>query len=285
MKLSVENYVFRTRFGEFEGLEYIKKAGFDCVDMSFYSYSSKRPNPLDEGYVEYMTSLRAKLDSLELKCNQSHAPFEMGYGARFDESDASYKRLVHSIHSAAILGAKAIVVHAIHVPEGEDLVEYNYGFYSSLKKYCLEYGIKVAVENLYGHAADGSFTPVFGNPELLSDFVLRLGTDCFCACIDTGHASLNGYAPEDFIRGMKKGVLEVLHIHDGDGLGDRHVLPYTGDFKWSKILEALKEIQYQGEFTFEILTYLIKFPDELIPDALDLAYKTGRYLINKFENL
>ena len=283
MKLSVENYVFRTRFGEFEGFEYIKKAGFEFFDMSFYSYSSKKPNPLDEGYENYYSSLRAHVDSLGLKCNQAHAPFELRYGAEFTEDEPLYKRLVHSIHAAAMLGAEQIIVHAINVPEGVDLVEYNRGYYLTLKKYAEKYGIKIAVENLFSHDAEGNFTPVLGNPQILSDMVLSLGLDSFCACIDIGHAALNGFAPQDFIRGMKPEALGALHIQDGDGKGDRHVMPYIGDFKWSEIIAALKEIGYKGDLTFEIISYLRRFPDELILDALSLAKKVGDHMISRFE--
>jgi hypothetical protein len=42
MKLSLESYGIILKFGAQEGLNLIKQAGFDCVDMSYYWQDEKR---------------------------------------------------------------------------------------------------------------------------------------------------------------------------------------------------------------------------------------------------
>ena len=286
MKLSIDNGMLLARFGVYESARMIKEAGFDCVDMTYYTVPVDS-SLLDDGYREYAIKLKEYLDELGLECNQAHAPFVFAYGDRFSLEDPHYRAIVRSVESAAILGAKMIVVHSVGHRQGDNILfdrAYNLDYYRSLIPYCEKFGIRIAVENLFEYGQNGEFVGRLGTPEELSEFVLELDSPCFCACLDTGHASLTGVKPEDFVAGMRADTLQVLHVHDGDYLGDRHTLPYLMDFDWQKIMCALKKIGYNGELTFEILNYFRNIPKELIPEALRFAEKTGRYLIGIYKN-
>ncbi|MBR7099002.1 MAG: sugar phosphate isomerase/epimerase [Clostridia bacterium] len=285
MKLSIDNGMLLLRFGAFESMKMIKDAGFDCVDMTYYMSPIDSPL-LNDGYREYALKLKEHLDCLELECNQAHAPFVFTYGDRFTLDDPHYRAIVRSIESASILGAKEIVVHSVGHRLGEAILfdrAYNLAYYRSLIPYCEKFGIRAAVENLVEQdRTNGGYVGRLGTPQELSEFVEELGSPCFCACLDTGHASLSGIKPEDFVVGMSQDLLRVLHVHDGDYLGDRHTLPYLMDFDWKKIMSALKQIGYDGELTFEILNYFRSIPLELIPASLRFAERTGRYLIDLY---
>ena len=285
MKLAIDNGGLIGRFGEFESARMIKEAGFDCIDMTYYMSSLDSPL-LNDGYREHALKLRAHFDALEIECDQAHAPFVFGYGDGFTLDDPHYNYVIRSMESASILGAKDIVIHSVGHRVGSEIMfdrQYNIDFYRSLIPYCEKFNIKVAVENLFEYG-DGCFVGRLGNPEELSAFVAELDSPWFCACLDTGHASLTGVKPEDFVLGMSKDTLKVLHVHDGDYRGDKHTLPYLLDFDWKKFMCALKAIGYEGNLTFEILNYFGKLPSELIPEALRFAERTGRHLISIFEN-
>lgn len=286
MKLSLESYVLREKFGDLEGLRLIKDTGFDCVDMSYYWTADDSPL-LGEGYCEYARGLRKHLDAMGLACNQAHAPFDLRYGEAFDCENPHYRAIVRAIESASILGAKAIIVHLIgHHADGRILFdrEYNLNFYKSLQPFCEKFGICVAVENLFAYDKKRScHKGLLGTPTELCDFIRDLNSPCFVGCVDVGHAALTGNEPEDFLRGMDGALLQAVHVQDGDFLADRHVLPFLGSFRWSEIMKALKEKRYEGELTFEIFKYLSGFPKALIPEALRLAERCGRYLISEFD--
>ena len=288
MKLSMESYIPVRRFGEKEGLKMIKDAGFDGVDFSYYEFDFNTP-ALGDGYVEYANTIRAHLDEIGLECCQAHAPYVMTYESAFDLSDINYRTTVHSIESAAILGAKAIVVHTVIVPDSITeftMWEFNQKYYKALLPYAEKAGIKIAVENLYCYDHENCvFVGRLGTPQELTAFVKELNSPYIVACVDVGHASITGYKPEKFIDGMDGSILKAIHIHDGDYQDDRHMLPYLGHFHWPEILEALKKKGYDGPLNFETVTYLARFPKELIPNALSLAAKTGRYMIDIFEKL
>ena len=42
-----------------------------------------------------------------------------------------------------------------------------------------------------------------------------------------------------------------MHIQDNYGKGDSHVMPMVGTTNWDQVMRALKDIGYQGDFTFE----------------------------------
>ena len=62
------------------------------------------------------------------------------------------------------------------------------------------------------------------------------------------------------------------------------MLPYLSDLNWSVIMTALKKSGYKGDLTLEIVKYLQRFPQELIPDALKFAVVIGKHLISIYEN-
>lgn len=75
----------------------------------------------------------------------------------------------------------------------------------------------------------------------------------FAICLDTGH--LNVVPDKDqrkFI--LKAGKhLKALHVHNNDGTHDQHIMPYCrGNIDFDAIVEALKEVDYDGIFNYEI---------------------------------
>ncbi len=284
MKLAIDTFAIFQKVGEVRGIEMIKEAGFDGVDFTYYGHEEDSPI-LGENYREYALKMRALLDEHGLICNQAHAPFSLKYGEPHDFSCKNYRDIVRSIESASILGVENIVVHSITVPandEGITFEQYNYDYYKGFEPYCEKFGVKISVENLFirDQKRKCYLNTRLGTPEALSAFVEKLDSPWFNACIDIGHASLTGYEPEDFIRKMKPGILAALHVQDTDYMSDSHTLPFLGNLNWHEIMAALKDTEYPGEFTFEIIIYLKKFPAEHIAEALKFAAATGRYLIS-----
>jgi sugar phosphate isomerase/epimerase len=75
-----------------------------------------------------------------------------------------------------------------------------------------------------------------------------------------------------------------VHIADNKGEFDEHILPYQGTIQWEPIMKALKEIDYKGDFTYEVHEFGNPLPKELRMKALKYACDTGRYLISLYEN-
>ncbi len=284
MKLSVELYSVAGLFGDHKAIDLIRQAGFDAIDYSYY-YEKECEEILGENYKEYAKGLRAHLDQAGLSCNQAHAPFTFRYGMLSDAAEQKYLNIIRSLESASILGAKNIIVHSISVPEDVDFEEYNIAYYRSFIPYCEAFNIHVAVENLFSKDAKRNrLVGKLGSPKELNNIVKKINSPWIVACVDVGHAALTGYEPEDFISRVDPHILKCLHVQDNDYLGDRHTLPYLANLNWSAIMASLKKSGYEGDLTFEIVKYLQKFPNELVPEALKFAAVVGKHLISIYEN-
>lgn len=284
MRLSLENYILRNRFGEEEAIKMAKEAGFDAIDYSYY-WLEEESEILGENYIEYAKEVKKLLEKYGLVCNQAHAPFDLKFDDELSEANPEYVQMIRAIESAGVLGAESIVVHTIHMPENSErgFWEYNINYFNGLGKYAKKAGIRIAVENLFCRDKKRNCISRQGRlatPERLSRFVGELGTDNFCACIDVGHAAISGTEPEDFISNMEKGIICALHVQDTDYLDDRHTIPFSGMHNWENIMKALKEYGYDGDLTFETLKFIKNFPDKLMPTCLKLLADTGRYLID-----
>lgn len=71
-------------------------------------------------------------------------------------------------------------------------------------------------------------------------------------CLDTGHLLLAGGNQREFI--LTAGpLLKALHVQDNEGQTDQHLMPYgRGKVPWDEVIAALKEVQFDGLFNFEI---------------------------------
>ena len=51
---------------------------------------------------------------------------------------------------------------------------------------------------------------------------------------------------------------------------------------WEEIMPLLKEIGYDGDFTYEVHGFYSKIPDDLRIEAGKLGYKIGMYLMDLY---
>jgi len=274
-----------------ETFKVIKDAGFDAIDFSFCGGDARTYDGTisAEQFVEW----RKYCDSIGISFNQAHAPFP---SSKPDDAYTmeTFGHIVNSMKNAALLGAKIIVVHPKqHLTYSEDgvpekLFEENVEFYNNLKPYCEEYGIQVAVENMWQakHYAGGYriLNSTCATPEEFNRYLDALDRKWFVACLDLGHALLVHQDPSEFIRKLGRDKLKALHVHDVMAGNDTHTLPYYGgSADWDKITAALKEIGYTGDFTYEANNFTEHLPTELALPALKYMAEVGRYLISNIK--
>ena len=263
------------------------QTGYDAGDFSTHLR--------DEFYTdyhnkEYYTEIKKYAEDKGIIFNQAHAPFASSTEDR-EETTRIFQNIVTSMKNASYLGVKDIVVHPCQHLEYNDgnnaeiLFEINMDFYRRLIPYCEEYGIKVALENMW-QCIPGTTKITHSTCSTPAEFLRyldELNNDCFIACLDIGHAELVCQDLTKFIKALGGKYLKALHVHDVDGSRDSHTCPYFGVTDWDKVMKALAEINYTGDFTYEAGNFMNKKPIELIPAGYEYLAKTGRYLISKFE--
>lgn len=270
--------------GTDKAIEMLANAGFDAYDISLCSVARNNAHWLNrEDWREEVARLKAVADNAGIVCNQSHAPFPSSVGD--PEKDAHiFDCIIRSMEAAAMLGAKIIVVHPKqHLKYAEhaaELREMNIEFYKKLIPYCEKFGIKVAAENMW---QENSFVrqPIDSTcsraPEFC-DYIDSVGSEWIVACLDLGHTLLVSADNGEFIRKLGKDRLKALHVHDVSYSRDEHTLPYLLNNDFKAITEALCEIGYDGDITFEANNFYRKFPDSLIPACARFMCEVGRQL-------
>lgn len=284
MLLSTQTEVLAGLYGEAEAIRMLAKAGFDGFDLSLFAMFSQSDYPMNgPEYKEFAGELRRVADECGIVCNQAHAPFASSTGDP-DRDEAIFRSIVRSMEGAAIVGARIIVVHPkqhlSYRTHARELREMNVEFYRALIPYCQEFGIQVAAENMWQHSPEAGriIDSTCSRPEEFCAYLDEIGSPWIVGCLDVGHTALTDEDLGHCIRMMGNKRLRALHVHDNDLCADSHTLPFTGKIDFGALTGALREIGYEGDFTFEADNFLRGFPKELVPEALRLMAATGRYL-------
>lgn len=287
MILSTQTDVLGHLYGEAQAIRMLAEAGFDAFDLSLFDMFSDPNYPMNQpNYREYAASLRAAADEAGIFCNQAHAPFASSEGDP-EKDEARFQTIVRSMEIASIVGAKIIVVHPKHHLDyrthAAQLKELNLEFYRRLIPYCQQFGIKAACENMwqYNDSARRIRDSVCSRPQEFCEYLDEIDSPWIVGCLDVGHTALTDEDLPAFVHAMGPERLQALHVHDNDLCADSHTLPFTLGIDFPAFTKALRESGYQGDFTLEADAFLLKFPKELVPEALRLMYCTGRYLADQ----
>jgi len=67
---------------------------------------------------------------------------------------------------------------------------------------------------------------------------------------DSGHG--NVYPPGMTMLARFGHRLKALHLHDNDGTGDQHLLPFDGTVDWPALMKIVRDKGYRGATTLEL---------------------------------
>ena len=290
MLLCTQTDALGARYGDEKAVRMLAEAGFDALDYSMFGMTKADFHLNQPDYAPYVQHLRDVADECGIVFYQAHAPFNFGM-----EGDPELREkfviptTVRSMQIAAQLGVKVIVVHPLqYLPyrtNKEVLFEENMRFYRKLIPYCEEFGIQVATENMFRGDPKRNviIDSVCADADEFNRYIDELNSPWITGCLDIGHCGLVSGDAAQMIRAMGTKRCRALHVHDNDYINDRHTLPYMGKLNWNEITQALADIHYEGEFTFEADNFLRPFDDAFIPTAVRYMHDTGRHLIRLIE--
>lgn len=294
MKLSNTMGYVEKRFGTERAIELYKNAGFESLDYTLNQMTSDENIFNKDNYKERAEYIRTYAGKTGIGFNQTHTPFSFDvkiWNNHYD--DIVYPRVLRSLEITAMLGAKIAIVHPIHhmVFSGheEEIFELNMKYYRGLIPYAREYGIKIAIENMFQadalrkHIVDDTCS----RSEEFIRYIDTLDSEYITACLDVGHVGLimRTDEAEDMVRALGHDRLGALHIHDNNYREDQHFIPGMGLLHWDKITAALGEIDYTGDFTYEAEgTFLKNYDDIFFPTALRFMADVGHHLMGRIES-
>lgn len=159
---------------------------------------------------------------------------------------AALDRLKPWLDLYAAVGVKAAVLH----PGGNELASRG----ASPAK-ILEARVQ-ALRAIVAHLRGSDMTICLENCGQMAGELIAVieaaGREGLALCLDTGHLHLIKGGQGEFIR-LAGPLLKAVHLHDNNGSGDQHLLPYAkGTIDWKDVFAALAQIGYAGLMNWEI---------------------------------
>lgn len=283
-----------------ESLAIIASAGFERVDFNLDAfmrnsdiYAGKLNGFFDEeldNLLIYFGEYKKKFEERGIHPSQMHAPYPIFVPYRPDVSRYMQTTVVpKSIAIAGVLDIPWVVMHPFKLQytcgiETEKTA--NLEFFKSLIPLLKEHHVGVCLENLYENVGGRITEGTCADPYEAIWYVDRLnklaGEELFGICLDTGHMELVHRQPADYVRIVGK-RLKIMHLHENDGIGDLHQMPYTFGMKlgsginWEDFAQALREIEYDGTLSFETFPCINSFPRGIRKQVLKSLYEIGEY--------
>lgn len=161
-----------------------------------------------------------------------------------------------------------VVMHLTSKNKAQMYNEIGLNRLREIVNYAQKLDIKVAFEN----------TKIKG----YLDYVIKnINNDNVGICYDSGHCHV--HFEDEFNYELFKDRVFAVHMHDNDKSDDLHLLPFDGTIDWKRVVKKLKECNYKGPVTLE-LVYRYDYLKISLEDFYKKAYEIGMKLVEMFEN-
>lgn len=240
------------RFSLSAAVDFFADVGIPNMDMSFESL----PRLHDSWQsVLYAAATRASKRGVGLVT--CHLSF---YMPSFNDEElmarfADEQR--RGIDAAALMSIPLAVIHPIAMYSKQysydDFVRVNMAYLAPLVEYAARRGVKLCVENMASEQ-EASDNHLYGSCALnISDIADKLGCGI---CFDVGHANISGFKISEQMETFK-GKIDVLHVHDNNGIKDRHLLPFESTVDWDDVAEGMKKSAFDSVLDVEVSAWAI----------------------------
>lgn len=266
-----------------ERYKIMRSHGFGSIDFGM-SNTESAPYTLSDGEAEAMlTEHRKAAEEAGILISQVHGPWRWPpQDATVEDRAERMEKMKRCLRYTALLGCRYMVVHPImpfHINDigtgnEEATWQINLDYYRELLETARAEDVIIALENMP--------MPQFsiGSPEQILQFVTEINDPYMKVCLDTGHVSVyDKRQPSEAVYVLGDWI-KVLHIHDNAGRADEHLLPYsrTGVIDWPAFGKALRDIGYEGTFSYETAPNG-KLPRPVWEDVAKALVKLGHYIV------
>ena len=174
-------------------------------------------------------------------------------------------RFKRNLLECKVNGIALVVMHLTSKSEAPGPNEIGLKRLTEIVEYAKELGIRIAFEN----------TKMKGYLEYVIDNIPAAGI-----CLDVGHLHAHFKDELPFEKFVDK--IFAVHLHDNNGVNDDHLLPFDGTVNWEWVVTKLKECNYTGPVTME-LVYQNDYINEDVVEFYTKGYEVGVKLANLFE--
>ena len=257
-----------------------KKAGFQVLDLNLAQYTRTHSPLVESGWEDWLKELNEITIDSGLEWSQGHAHFVNWEQEDLNSWEFHDELVRRSIVGAGMMGVKTLVVHPKTYPDAawysrKSSLNANLESFKRYGEWAAPYDLTIAVENLSEKRVGRRFGT---GPEELLELVELLNDPLFAICWDTGHAHISGINQVEALH-MIGPHLKAVHISDNHGAEDEHLMPLAGTIQWEPLIRALREVEYSGDFTFEVIYRSQGEPYRLYDLFVETLYELGSHLL------
>ena len=227
-----------------ETLRAVAESSIATVELSAWKFLDDNPQAI------MLPALKEMLRRTGIRATSMH----VAYGADTDISaldEQIYRRgmdqMALIVGLAVELDVGIIVAHAsvgtVEPDERDRRIAQIRRALAEIEPLCSEAGRKFAIELI-------PRTGLGNTPEEILSLIDGRNESIFGACLDTNHLVERCATLPQVVRTLSDRLL-TLHMSDCDGLEARHLPPGEGAIDWKAFMEALRDIDYRGPFTYE----------------------------------
>ncbi len=249
-----------------ENFKLAKEAGFDGVEVALAEDGEVNLNSTKEELLNIKA--QAEAAGIELYSVASGLYWQYSLTSDCPEQREKAKACVRKqLETASILGCDTILVvpGAVSVSFAPELGVVNYAdaydrsleAFKELAKDAEHYKVSIALENVWNN--------FLLSPLEMRDFIDKIGSPYVGSYFDVGNVVYSGY-PEQWIKILGNRIRKV-HFKDykkSVGSLDGFVDLLAGDVNYPAVVEALKEIGYDGWVTGEMLPPYTYWPETIL---------------------
>ena len=164
--------------------------------------------------------------------------------AREYERLAGVELVVNRLEMAAAIGCDVAVLHIPGVPDDREQAREYWDrvrrSLDTLQQSTRATGVRIALEN---GGSDGSWVPL---KQVFADYA----PDFVGLCYDCGHGNMGGNGLGNLETHADR--LIAIHLHDNDGTGDQHMLPFMGTVDWDRLIGLIAHSSYDKWVNLEL---------------------------------
>jgi len=237
-----------------ENYRLIKQAGFDAT-LIWWD---------EEEWADFRT-LPARARKAGLWVENVHASFDNA-GHIWEDTAAGQAVFEYYMMCVNDCGAFEIPTVVMHTGHGSHplppISELGLERFARLVDQAGKLGVNIAIENQCAPE----------KTERAMAILERFDSQSLGMCYDSGHGNVCALGREMLERFGHR--LKALHLHDNDGLGDKHWLPFDGTVDWPIIMGTIAGKGYKGATTLELGgAYKELKPAEFLARAYDCAVR------------
>ena len=213
----------------------VKKSGIDCCDFDVILDKEH------DGHDHDMAYLYGHLQDGHDHDHDDHG-HDHNHGHEH-EHEHSHDHDHHHHHTG--MAEIREIIGGLQMTEGARALALRiFGILAEAEKY----GVYILVENFNKMHVENVYW-IDNAPDLLA-LIKYVDHPLFRAVWDTGHANMQEMPQDEALRLLGDHV-KALHVQDNNGKKDQHVAPFFGTLNVDSLMKGLKDVGYNGYFTFE----------------------------------